>query len=319
MVVFLSPVCYTDGKEVRGGISMTLQQAIASLDIPMPDKLLSAIPADLSEKNAEQFSPAMFKKLQSAVENYAKGIAFNARLYAARELNECCDAFFNDAFSKVCRLERVFDRTELDVLLLKELQGGSDDSLYNQSQADRGVQFGMSTNAVQARIHSLEDGKEILGHYVKIGIAGRARTAYDNTIHPVFLALNLKEAYFLTVELRKAYAGTPYEELVTSLANDIYSQLSDYAKRKLQPHLESANLEYHPIEPGALIEPRMETYDAIFFLKSEIPCRLILEDGSSYVGTVQLGSSGFVLETADGTFVTLPADQAKYRLTVVDH
>ena len=298
---------------------MTLQQAMASMDIPMPDKLLSAIPADLSEKSAEQFSPAMFTKLQSAVENYAKGIAYNARLYAARELNECCDAFFNNAFSKVCRLERVFDRTELDVLLLKELQGGSDASLYNQSQADRGVQFGMSTNAVQARIHSLEDGKEILGHYVKIDIAGRARTAYDNTIHPVFLALNLKDAYFLTVELRKAYAGTPYEKLATSLADDIYSQLSDYAKRKLQPHLESAHLAYPLSESGAMIEPRMETYDAIFFLKSGMPCKLILEDGSSYVGTVQTGTNGFVLETADGTLVTLPADRTRYRLTAADH
>ena len=298
---------------------MTLRQALSPLDIPMSDKLFSLIPSELSEKQADQFSPALFKKLQSAVENYAKGIAYDARLYAARELNECCDAFFNDSFSKVCRLERVFDRTELDILLLKELQGGSDDSLYNLSQADRGVQFGMSTNAVQTRIHSLEDGKEILGHYVKIGIAGRARAAYDNTIHPVFLALNLKEAYFLTVELRKAYTGTPYEELVTSLSDDIYSQLSDYARGKLKPHIENANLEYTPIEPGALIEPRTETLDAIFFLKSGIPCKLLLEDGSSYVGTVRAGADGFVLETADHTCVTIPADQSSYRLTEADH
>ena len=129
----------------------------------------------------------------------------------------------------------------------------------------------------------------------------------------------MKEAYFLTVELRKAYVGTPYEELVTSLSDDIYSQLSNYARGKLKPHIENANLEYTPNEPGALIEPRTETLDAIFFLKSGIPCKLLLEDGSSYVGTVRAGADGFVLETADQTCVTIPAEQSRYRLTEADH
>ena len=285
---------------------MTLHQALSSLDIPMPEKLFSAIPAALQELTADQFTPGMFSSLRKAVEQYAGEISFTARIDAAREINECCDAFFNDTFSKACRLEHVFDSTEMDILLVKELQGGSDESRYNQSQMDRAVRFGMSTNAMQARIHALEAGKEILGHYVKIDIAGRGRTAYDNTIHPVFLALNLKEAYLLTVEIRKAFQGTPFEPLSVDISSDVYSQLSSYARDSLQAHIRDAGLDYQEAAPGELIGMREEIHDVIYFLKSGEPCILQLSDGRSFTGTLRTIKNGLVLESSDGSSVTLP-------------
>ena len=288
---------------------MTLLQALSELNIPGKEKLISAIPQDLCDCCAVQFTPAMFSSLQKAVEHYAGEIPYTARIIAAREINKCCDAFFDYTFSKVCRLERIFDSTEMDILLIKELQGGSDESRYSQSQADRAEQFGMSTNAMQARIHALEEGKEILGHYVRINIAGRGRAAYDNTIHPVFLALNLKEAYFMTVEMEKAFKGTPFEQISKDIATDIYSQLSDYAQEGLQAHIRENGLCFQEMNPGELIPLREEKHDAVFFLKSGEPCVLHLADGRSFIGRVRLITNELVLETSDGSIVPLPEDE----------
>lgn len=296
---------------------MTLLQALSSLDIPMPEKLSMAIPAALRDLTADQFTAAMFSSLQKFIEQYARELSFTARLDAAREINECCDAFFNSVFSKVCRLERIFDSTEMDILLIKELQGGSDESRYNQSQANRAERFGMSTNAMQARIHMLEAGKEILGHYVKIDIAGRGRTAYDNTIHPVFLPLNLKEAYFLTVEMPKAFKGTPFEQLIHDLSSDIYAQLSSYARDSLMPHIRDAGLDYKEVAPGEMINVRQEKYDAVYFLKSGEPCALHLLDGRTVIGTLRSITNGLLLESSDGSSVLLPENADDFSLSPV--
>ena len=294
---------------------MTLLQALSELDIPKKEKLMSAIPRDLCGLCADQFTPAMFSALQRTVERYAGEIPYTARISAAREINKCCDAFFDYTFSKVCRLERVFDSTEMDILLIKELQGGNDESRYSQSQADRAEQFGMSTNAIQNRIHSLEDGKEILGHYVKINIAGRGRTAYDNTIHPVFLALNLKEVYFMTVEMQKAFKGTPFEQISKDISADIYHQLSDYAQEGLQPHIRENGLHYQESSSDELIPLREEKHDAVYFLKSGELCVLHLADGRSFKGILRSITNELVLETADGSIVPLPEDEDCFFLT----
>ena len=293
---------------------MPLRDALAELSFAGMDRLIRSIPAELLDCDAEHFTPALFSTMQKAVENHARSIPFTIRIEFAREINDACDAFFNFTFAKVCRLDRVFDNTEMDILLLKELQGGSDESLYYQSQSDRAARFGMSTNAMQARIHALEDGKEILGHHVKIRIDGRGRAAYDNTIHPVFLTLNLKEAYMLTVAMRKAFSGTPFEDLSVDVSSDIYAQLSEYAHSILQPHIEEAGLEYKTIQPCSLVNTRSENHDAIYFLKSCQPCVLRLLNGTAYTRNIQIKDDGFILAATDGTIIKLPENTATYTL-----
>ncbi len=146
---------------------MTLQQAVSSMDNPVFDRLIPIIPNEMLGKCAEQFTSEMFSSLRKGIEQYVRGTAYTARIDVAREINAFFDSFFHNDFPKACRLERIFDNTEMDILLLRELQGGSDASRYSYSQESRADRFGMSTNAMQARIHSLERGKEILGHYVK--------------------------------------------------------------------------------------------------------------------------------------------------------
>ena len=297
---------------------MTLRQVLISTVSPVSEKMLRIVPEELLCKGLEQYTAEMFSALRKVLEVYASEVAFSGRVEIVREINEICDGFFDYTFSKACQLERVFDNTEMDILLLKELQGGSDESRYNQTQADRAEAFGMSTNAMQARIHSLEQGKEILGHYVKIEIDGRGRTAYDNTIHPVFCALNLKEVYFLTVELQKAFKGTAFTQVAHDISTDIYAQLSEYARDRLRPQIEEAGLEFEQGSVDALIGLREERRDAIYFLKSGLPCVLQLANGENYVGRIQSGESGLALEDSAGQRIPLPEDPHDYVLKPVE-
>lgn len=297
---------------------MILREALSSADSLVLKKLLFFVPEELLNTATDQYTTESFKALRKAVEKYARGLSFSARIKEVREINEFCDDYFNYAFPKACRLEQVFDNTEMDILLLKELQGGSDTPRYYQTQAERASQFGMSTNALQTRIHALEEGKGILGHYVKIEIDGRGRTAYDNTIHPVFCALNLKEAYFLTVELRRAFKGTPFEQLANDISADVYKQLSEYARTRLRPQIEEAGQEFEEGSTDALIDLREESRDAIFFLKSGIPCVLQLINGESYIGRIRSGDSGLELEDSAGHCIALPKDSRNYTLKPVE-
>ena len=297
---------------------MTLKQALSTMEAPVLGKLLHIIPNDLLGRNSEQFTSEQFAALREVIERYARQIVYTARIDAVWEINTFSEQFFNNRFRKLCRLERVFDNTEMDILLLKELQGGSDTLRYNQSQEDRAARFGMSTTAMQKRIYNLENGKEILGHYVKINIDGRGRTAYDNTIHPVFLAMNLKEAYFLTVELRKAFKGTHFEKLAMDISADVYGQLSEYGKNSLRTHIEDEGMDFE--DPGleSLINLREEGRDAIYFLKSGSPCVLEMLDGRSYTGRIKSCESGLELETQDGNHIPLPDDPNAYSLMPVE-
>lgn len=130
---------------------MRLQEALNELSVPGKAGLLCTLPVELLNTETERFTATTFTSLQKAVEKYAIKIPFTARIEFAKEINDAFDAIFNCAFSKVCRIDRIFDNTEMDILLLKELQGGSSESLYEQTQADRAERFGVSTNAIPCR------------------------------------------------------------------------------------------------------------------------------------------------------------------------
>ena len=120
--------------------------------------------------------------------------------------------------------------------------------------------------------------------------------------------LSLKEAYLLTVEIRKTFQGTPFEPLSVDISSDVYSQLSSYARDSLQAHIRDAGLDYQEAAPGELIGMREEIHDVIYFLKSGEPCVLQLSDGRSFTGTLRTIKNGLVLESSDGSSVPLPED-----------
>ncbi len=293
---------------------MTLKEALIGADDRYAFGAVRVVPADMLCLRSSEFTLETYKALRSLLEGYVRSVGFMARLEAVKSLNGVCGAFFSDRFPKLCRVEKVFDSTELDILLLKELQGGSDDALYEKTQADRADAFDMSVNAIQARIHALEDGKEILGHVAKIQIDGRGRAAYDNTIHPVFLTLNLKEANFLTVVLKQAFAGTPSENTANDISNDIYSQLSDYAKEIIDRNASEKGMTFASNDPAEKLPYRSESKDMLYFLKSGERCLVQMPDGTAYSGHIKLNGTGFIMLTDDGAEILLSEGVSAYSL-----
>ena len=268
------------------------------------------------DKTVSSYTDDQFSELRESVEGYVRTILYTSRIRYATEINSYLETFFNGRFSQVCRLNSVLNSTEIDILLLKALQAGSNESLYANSQADRADQFGMSVNAIQSRIHALEDGKDILGHRVQIHIAGRGQSAYDNTIHPIFLTLNLQEVFLMTVRLKQVFSGTTFEKLADGIVGDIYSQLSDYAKDILQPHTAGLGLEAQDTQKPTAYRP--EQMDIVYYLKSGDPCRLFTLDGTEYSGRVECRDNDFFLLTSSGNCIPIPDDHSAYTLLPYD-
>lgn len=275
-------------------------------------QLAEQVSPDLLDVDALSYTDTLYSKLRETLESYVRTIHYVIRIKCVLEINSFLDGFFSGRFPTACRLNNVLNSTEIDILLLKILQAGSNDSLYASSQADRAEQFGMSVNAMQTRIHALEDGKDILGHHVQIHIAGRGQTAYDNTIHPVFLTLNLQEVFLLTIQLKQMFKETAYDKLADGIADDVYSQLSDYAKGVLKPH--TADLRFETQEILTPTPYRQEQKNIIYYLKSGESCRLTTLDGTEYIGKVESHGNEFFLKSTSGQQIPIPEDHSAYTL-----
>ncbi len=130
--------------------------------------------------------------------------------------------------------------------------------------------------------------------------------------------MNLKEAFFLTVELRKAFEGTRFEQLASDISSDVYGQLSEYARGTFRTQIEDAGLEYEQPATDRLIDMREESQDVIFFLKSGMLCTLRLRNGKTVTGRIRSGASGLEIISHDGERLALPEDPDEYALMPAD-
>jgi len=75
------------------------------------------------------------------------------------------------------------------------------------------------------------NGIELLKQKIQIDYERENGEIYfEDTVHPIFLPLNLTEVYALTVGLKKISNGTEYKEILHTMADWIFSQLTDYGK-----------------------------------------------------------------------------------------
>jgi len=131
-------------------------------------------------------------------------------------------------------LDKVFERESLNsyerqIDLLK---------ILNSSKSKREIMdyYAISRKPLEKDINKLIDGTKILGQNVKINDIKReaGEIHYESSVHPIFLPLNLTEVYSMTVLLKiLAKENAVYSETLNNLANKTYSQLSDYAKEKI--------------------------------------------------------------------------------------
>ena len=159
-----------------------------------------------------------------------------------------------------------------------------------------------SKNAVGERRARMRDGIRIGGMGIQAEFGYRG--AFRSSVHPVCLPLNLSEVYALFDALaeyaREKDGQDPHRKTAERLAGMVKSQLSDYAKERLQARLEEMGLdglgEVAPL--FALDSPsgnaRSEEADPLHWMRFEkMGVRVEVEraDGSLVTGTILSGAT----------------------------
>jgi hypothetical protein len=123
------------------------------------------------------------------------------------------------------------DKRERQINLLKELH-------EPKSRTEIVNTYCINERTLRTDLSELEKGIEFLGSNIKIDIdSSKGNISYKSTVHPIFLPLNLTEAYSMTVGLKKLSRDNFYGSILDDMADYIYSQLSDYAKESINKTL----------------------------------------------------------------------------------
>lgn len=190
---------------------------------------------------ADRKETSRLKNIRARAHNTVKSFPFEYQLIALCAIN----TFFKHSEiakycgcqdSNFCRVDQIFPVVETCIRLLRELHGGEYTSReYASRRVVVAEKFGMSLNSLQNYISHLTDPKgcDMLGSSVQIEEIRSRVTNYDPTIHPVFLALNLTEVYFLTIVLRILCDEKGGEKTASDIAYDVYRQLSRYGKNEI--------------------------------------------------------------------------------------
>ncbi len=149
------------------------------------------------------------------------------------------DRRYGYAFDSVLEGVRLIDNpTQRQIEMVKYLH-------EPRSRAEVARHFGMEPRTIRKDLQQLAQGTQFLGVELKAEFSGRD-LRYRSSLHPVFVVMNLSQAYAATVGLLKLLeAGSEQYAFYEQLAANVYAQLSDYAKSRLreQAPREAARLE----------------------------------------------------------------------------
>lgn len=184
------------------------------------------------------------------------------------------------------------------------------------TSSEIGNRFNISKDIVKKDLQALREGIEVFGTTIELDEQRKGRKKYyRTTMHPVFLPLNLTEAYAMTVYLGKLLSrNDPNTIVVQSVINRIKAQLSDYAWDKLFDQKKPKDLENYYISDERLAESREGI--RMYLEKSGEPCKFFYK-GESYYGRIdrhgriQL-SNGEYLD-ADPKHVEFIIENLKYK------
>lgn len=148
----------------------------------------------------------------------------------------------------VAFIKYLYDEHNIKIILYEEFEREAMDSFErkidllktlneNKTKAELMEHYNIGSNPLLKDINELIDGTTLLGQKVKIRDIQKekGKIIYQSTIHPIFMPLNLTEVYFLIVGLKslskehESFSSRIYD----NLANRIYSQLSEYARKKI--------------------------------------------------------------------------------------
>lgn len=198
-----------------------------------------------------------------------------------------------NGLDKFISADKFYDDCELDIKLLKYLQSGEDETVKKTREHIQ-RHFSISDKSLNKHLDKLRYGEcRLLGEPVQIELR-RTNNTYDSTIHPVFMAMDLAEVYFLSVVVPRLAEGTGYHETSLKIASKTYQQLSEYAQKVIKPIADREGVDYQV------------TYNSLdctlpFFEKSGKPCTLLYGDAKEPLsGHFDMSSEkNFVLDTGE--------------------
>lgn len=246
--------------------------------------------------------------LHSAVKDTILEQPFDEQVDALAVINDFFvplkNTFWTASRDCFCQYEKIFKPIDTYIRLIKYLHGGSNPGEeYQHNRFDIANKFGVSINTIDNNLRDLQDGVHILGSNIKIDLR-RGVNNYDNTVHPVFLALNLSEVYFLTIVLKKLTEKTNFSDAATVLIADIYRQLSDYAKDIIDVNATNEEItlfekDVKEYETGYREE---KSNDLHYLLKTREPCLLVLKSklGQPIKGQIIWHKDEVVFRSDDG-------------------
>lgn len=213
-----------------------LQLAMKSLG-PYYSDVISVISAKpgIWEKDTEEWTQDDINK---AKETASAAIRNRLPFGKRYDIMVCFNAFMeensNGRTYAPLLFEKLTERAEVETEILKLTQGGTDPERNKRSREELAEMLHFSTEALKPYLKRLreENHRNLMGSSVGIRLKYGDNT-YDSTIHPVFLALNLSEVNFLVNHLRLQFRGTPHEQIAEMISYDIYRQLSDYARDRM--------------------------------------------------------------------------------------
>ncbi len=133
----------------------------------------------------------------------------------------------HDFDSELSQVQLIDNPTERQIEMVKYLH-------QPRSRAEVARQFGLESRTIRKDLQQLAQGTRFLGVELKTSFSGRD-LRYRSSLHPVFLVMDLSQAYALTVGLLKLLSpGSSQYAFYEQLAANVYAQLSDYAKDRLK-------------------------------------------------------------------------------------
>ena len=156
--------------------------------------------------------------------------------------------------------------------LLKYLQQGS------HTRTEIAKHFGASETTIQKYLSDLEQGVHMMGKTIKVNSFTWNSNHYDPSIHPIFLTLNLTEVNALTVELKRLFGdggeleNHPFRKQFLDIADDVHSQLSNYAALNIDANANLANIRFN--EPLKTESYRNEEAQLAYHMKSSARCEV---------------------------------------------
>ena len=174
--------------------------------------------------------------------------------------------------------------------------------------------FYIDERTVRSDLQQLEEGIEVLGSTIKIEKEKKGRLiSYKTTVHPVFLPLNLTEAYAMTVYLDKVIdKRDPNAKIIRNISQRIKMQLSDYAWNALFPEIKRFSGNNNYLSDKELAESREGIIG--YLMKSGEKCKFIWK-GKEYTGRiVPVEKYGFPYSviTEDGTEFDAPLSEIDF-------